>query len=75
MAMGVRRLSLVSNNLTTANNFTNGEESNNLCCGDTDKSPFLGAEVSCAADHVLGGEFEVLDCGRVAENVDQRLEV
>jgi hypothetical protein len=36
MTVCVLRLSLVSNDLTTANDFTNGEETNNLCCGDTD---------------------------------------
>jgi hypothetical protein len=36
MTMSVRRLSLISNDLTTANDFANGEESDNLCCGDTD---------------------------------------
>lgn len=75
MTVSVRRLSLVSNNLTTTNDFTDSEETDNLCCSDTDKSPFLGTEVSCAADQVLWREVEVLDCGRVAENVDQRLKV
>jgi hypothetical protein len=36
MTMSVRRLSLVSNDLTAANDFTDGEKTDNLCCGDTD---------------------------------------
>lgn len=75
MTMGVLGLSLISNNVTTTDDFANGEETDNLCCGDTDQSPSLGAEVSCAADQVLWGEVEGLECGRVAESVDQRLEV
>jgi hypothetical protein len=36
MTMSMRRLSLVSNNLTTADDFTNSEETDDLCCGHTD---------------------------------------
>lgn len=75
MTMCVLRLSLVSNNLAAANDFANGEEAENFSSSNTDESPLFSAEISCARHDVLGGELKVLQCGGIADSVDQRFEV
>lgn len=61
MTMSMFGLSLVSNNMATANDLADGEESKYLCADDAYHSPLLGAEVSGFADDILGRTFEALD--------------
>lgn len=72
----VSSLAPVSDNVHTADHLTNGEEANDLGSGDTDESNLLGVGVANAGQEALGrGQAEVLDGGRVADDIDQGLEV
>ena len=72
----VSSLAPVSDNVHAANHLTDGEEANDLGGGDTDESNLLGVGVANAGQEALGrGHAEVLDGGRVANDVDQGLEV
>lgn len=69
-------LAAVANDVHATNHLTNGEESKDLGGGDTEESNLLGVGVADAVQHALGGgHLEVLNGGRVAHDVDQRLEV
>lgn len=69
------RLSLIPNDLTTANDLADSEETDDFGSGDTNKSPTLSVKSSCPADETLGRKAKVLKSRRIANGVDQRLEV
>lgn len=69
--MGVCRLATVSNDVHPTDDFTNGEESNNLSSSDTGKSQLLGASVADTGKESRG-RGEGLESGGV---VDEGLEV
>jgi hypothetical protein len=72
----VSSLAPVANNVHATDHLADGEESNDLGDGNTGESNLLGVGVANAGQEALGrGHAEVLDSGRVAEDVDQGLEV
>lgn len=52
----VRRLPPVADNVQSSDDFTNGEETNDLSGSDADESEFLGGRVTDAGQDVLGRE-------------------
>lgn len=54
--MLVRRLPPVADNVQSSDDFTNGEETNDLSGSDADESEFLGGRVTDAGQDVLGRE-------------------
>lgn len=68
-------LSLISNDLTAANDLADSEETDDFGSGDTNQSPALGAKAACSAKDALGRKANVLKGRGVANSVDQRLEV
>lgn len=71
----VGNLSLISNDLTAANDFADSEETDDFGSGDTNKCPLLGAKTACPAEETLRRKAKVLEGRGVANGVDQRLEV
>lgn len=72
----VSSLAPVSDNVHAADHLADGEEANDLGGGDTDEGNLLGVGVANAGQETLGrGHAEVLDGGRVADDVNQGLEV
>jgi hypothetical protein len=68
-------LSLISNDLTAANDLADSEEPDDFGSGNTNQSPLLGAKPACPAEETLGRKAKVLEGRRVANGVDQGLEV
>ncbi len=72
----VSRLAPVADNVHATNHLADGEEANDLGGGNTDESDLLGVGVADTGQEGLGrGHAEVLDGGRVLEDVDEGLEV
>lgn len=72
----VSSLAPVADNVHATNHLTDGEEANDLGGGNTEESDLLGVGVANAGQEALGrGHAEVLDGGRVLEDVDEGLEV
>lgn len=75
VAMGMFRLSSVSNQMTAANDFANGEEAEYFSGSHTDQGQLLVAEVAHTIDDSLRGADGVAQGGGVAERIDERREV
>lgn len=75
LVLCVRGLAPVSNNLASADHLADGEESQNLGSGHANESQLLLVHVAYPDQNVLRGNVEVLQSRRVAETVDQGLEV
>jgi hypothetical protein len=72
----VSSLAPVSNDVHAADHLADGEEANDLSSGNTEESDLLGVGVANAGQEALRrGNAKVLDGGRVAEDIDQGLEV
>lgn len=76
MVTVVLRVAPVADNVHSADHFADGEESDHLRSSDTRQSDFLLVGIADASEDILGrDEVGVLEGGRVAEGIDQRLEV
>lgn len=74
--VSVGRLSPVANNVETTDDFTDCEKSDNLCSGNAGKGDLLLVGVADTGQNTLrGNDVGVLEGSRVAERVEQRLEV
>lgn len=74
--VSVGRLSPVANNVETTDDFTDCEKSDNLRSGNAGKGDLLLVGVADAGQNTLrGNDVGVLEGSRVAERVEQRLEV
>lgn len=74
--MTVSRLSPVAHDVESSNDFADGEESKDFSGSDTVESQVLLVGAAQTTQKALGGgNVHVAEVGRVAENVDDRLEV